>query len=101
MAAWIPGQNIVAIINKYTINKAYHSDFGFQENKNIIPCHIPDFINLPSCRQEAAKPNQEGTKKTSILPQEGAPPHNFQNQKLCSIFPVPENSKNPNLAILP
>ena len=47
MTAWIPGRNTVAIINKYTIIKAPPSDFGFQKNKNIIPSHIPDFINLP------------------------------------------------------
>ena len=56
MTAGIPGRNTVAIINKYTIIKAHPSDFGFQENKNIIPSHIPDFITLPYCPQEVAKP---------------------------------------------
>jgi len=71
MTAWIPGRNTVVIINKYTIIKAPPSDFGFQENNDIIPSHILDFINLPSCPQESAEQNQEGAKLTSILPQEG------------------------------
>jgi hypothetical protein len=54
----------------------------------------------------------EGAKSTSLLPQEGAKPtliqsqagsplHNFQNQKLCSISPVLENSKNGNTTQFP
>ena len=114
MTAWIPGRNTVVIINKYTIIKAHPSHFEFQENNNIIPSHIPDFINLPSCPQEGAEPNQEGAKPPSLLPQEGvkpklilsqeeegSPPNNFQNQKLCSISPVIENSKNCNPAEFP
>jgi len=41
MTAWIPGRNTVVIINKYSIIKARPSDFGFQENNNIIPSQIP------------------------------------------------------------
>jgi len=80
MTVWIPGQNTVVIINKYTIIKTHPRDFGFQENHYIISSNIPDFINLPSCPQEGAKPNQEGAKPKVILSQEGSPPHNFQNQ---------------------
>jgi hypothetical protein len=113
MTAWIPGRNNVAIINEYTIIKASPSDFGLQDDKNNIPSHIPDFINLPSCSQEGAQPKsirpQEGATQTSIQTPEGAQLksimsqerstlHNSQNQKLCSISPVLENSKNSNPA---
>ena len=74
MTAWIPGRNNVAIINKYTIIKASPSDFGLQDNKNNIPSHIPDFINLPSCSQEGAQPK-------SVCPQEGATPTTIQTQE--------------------
>ena len=84
MTAFIPGRNTVVIIYKYIIINAHPSDFGFQEN---IHTYIPDGINLPPCLQEGAEPNQEDAKPTSILPQEGSPPHNLQNLKLCSISP--------------
>ena len=42
----IPGRNTVATINKYTIIKASRSDFGLQDNTNIIVSHIPDFLTL-------------------------------------------------------
>ena len=101
MTAWISGRNTVVIINKYTIIKAHPTDFGFQDNNYIIPSHIPDFINLPSCPQEDADQNQEGAKPSLILSQEGSSPHNFQNQKLCSISAVLKYSKNCNPAQVP
>ena len=113
---WLPGSQVetqsLSLINIYNIINAHSSDFEFQENNNIIPSPIPDFINLLSCPQEGAEPNQEGAKQTSILPQEsvtpklilsqeGSPLDNFQNQKLCNISPVLENSKNSNSAEFP
>ena len=74
MTAGIPGRNNVAIMNKYTIIKASPSDFGLQDNKNIIPSHIPDFINLPSC-------SQEGAQSKSICPQESATPKSIQTHE--------------------
>ena len=62
------------IINKYTIIKASPSDLGLQDNKNIFPSHIPDFINLPSC-------SQEGAQAKSIRPQEGAQPKSIMSQE--------------------
>ena len=79
VVAWIPCRNTVATINKYTIIKASPSDFGLQDNTNIIVSHIPDFLSL------------------SPRPQEGATIQahpNLQNQKLRSISPVGETKKN-------
>ena len=77
--AWIPGRNTVATINKYTIIKASSSDFGLQDNKNIIRSHIPDFLTISS------SPHEGATVKANP---------NLQNQKLCSISPLAENEKN-------
>jgi hypothetical protein len=77
--AWIPGRNTVATINKYTIIKASPSDFGLQDNKNIIRSHIPDFLTISSSPHEGAT--------VKVNP-------NLQNQKLCSISPLAENEKN-------
>ena len=89
MSAWIPGRNNVAIINKYTIIKASPSDFGRQDNKNIIPSHIPVFIKLLSCCQEGAQPKsirpQEGAKPKNIQTQEGAQPKLIMSQEISSI----------------
>ena len=45
VVAWIPGRNTVTAINKYTIIKA-PSDFGFQDNTNIIRSRTPDFRTI-------------------------------------------------------
>jgi hypothetical protein len=79
VVAWIPGRNTVATINKYTIIKASPSDFGFQDNTNIIMSHIPDFLTIMS------QPKEGATISASS---------DLQNQKLCSISPVAENDKN-------
>ena len=50
VVAWIPGRNTVATINKYTIIKVSPSDFGLQDNTNIIVSHITyliSFLYLP------------------------------------------------------
>jgi len=78
VVAWIPGRNTVATINKYTIIKASSSDFGLQDNTNIIVSHIPDFLSLSSRPQEGATIQAHP---------------NLQNQKLCSISPVGETRK--------
>ena len=79
VVAWIPGRNTVSTINKYTIIKAFPSDFGLQDNTNIIVSHIPDFLSISSSPQEGAT--------IQAYP-------NLQNQKLCSISPVGETRKN-------
>ena len=76
--AWIPGRNTVATINKYTIIKASPSDFGLQDNKNIIRSHIPDFLTISFSPHEGATINANP---------------NLQNKKLYSISPVAENEK--------
>ena len=86
VVAWIPGRNTGATINKYTIIKASPSDFGFQDNKNIIMSHIPDFLQISSQPQEGAT--------ISARP-------NLQNQKLSSISPVAEKGKNSETPISP
>ena len=86
------------VINKYTIIKVSLSDFGFQD-KNNIPSHIPDFINLPSCLQEKCIRPQDGTQLKLILHQEGAP--QFSKSKVVQYFPVPKNRKNSNPAHFP
>ena len=78
VVAWIPGRNTVATINNYTIIKASPSDFGLQDNTNIIVSHIPDFLSLSSRPQEGATIQAHP---------------NLQNQKLCSISPVGETRK--------
>jgi hypothetical protein len=64
--AWIPGRNTVATIKKYTIIKASPSDFGLQDNKNIIRSHIPDFLTISSspheCATVKANPNLQNQK---------------------------------------
>ena len=102
MTAWIPGRNNVVIINKYTIIKASPKNFGLEDNKNMIPSHIPDFINLPSC-------SQEGAQWKSIRPQEGPAEINYvsiefitaQNQKLCSDEAFPSFLKTVKIPTLP
>ena len=73
VVAWIPGQNTVATINKYTIIKASPIDFEFQDNINIIMSHIPDFLTISPLPQESP----------TILAHQ-----NHRNQKKnCAAFP--------------
>jgi len=62
-----------------TIIKASPSDFGSQDNTNIIVFHIPDFLTISPRPQEVA----------TILADQ-----NLRNKKLCSISPVGENRKS-------
>ena len=67
VVAWIPGRNTVATIKKYTIIKAPPSDFGLQDNTNIIVSHIPDFLTLSPRPQEGATEKNLGPRLLSPL----------------------------------
>ena len=76
MTAWIPGRNTVAIINKYTIIKAHPSDFGFQENKNIIPSYTRfyhlSFVSSRGC-QATKRPVSRGCQAQKCPISRGCP----------------------------